>query len=62
MKRILIIGGTSKLGRKLIKKFIANKNFVYFTYYRNIKKAKLIESNYNKKTGIIYCQTKKECE
>jgi len=49
MKRILIIGGTSKLGGKLIKKFIANKNYIYFTYYRNIKKAKLIESNHNKK-------------
>ncbi|WP_424161621.1 3-oxoacyl-ACP reductase FabG [Bacillus amyloliquefaciens] len=47
MKKIAIItGGTGDLGQSLIDKLHLNNYIVYFTYFGNVEKAKMIEEKY----------------
>ncbi|UYP23553.1 SDR family oxidoreductase [Bacillus velezensis] len=47
MKKIAIItGGTGDLGQSLIDKFHHNNYIVYFTYFGNVERAKMIEEKY----------------
>jgi dTDP-4-dehydrorhamnose reductase len=53
MKKILILGGNSDIGIKIIDKFENNKNFILNVHYNNVfpkkkysKKLKLIKKNF----------------
>ena len=43
-KNIFITGGTSAIGKSLIKKFAKKKYNIFFTYYNNSKEAKIISA------------------
>ncbi|MGG4268305.1 SDR family NAD(P)-dependent oxidoreductase, partial [Peribacillus simplex] len=51
-KTVIITGGTGDLGQSIIDKFYRNDYNVYFTYFGNETKARLIEDNYPGVTAI----------
>lgn len=53
MKKLVIItGGTGDLGQSIIDKFYENNYRIYFTYFGNEKKARLIEEKYPGITAV----------
>ena len=44
-KSIFITGGTSGVGKALIDEFAKNNYNIFFTYFKNLKEAKIISKN-----------------